>query len=226
MVTIETYRGTIYYQMNRPEVTVTERTEILLNAAKHSLTSLEQNFDSVLSQWARRFADYVMVGRIVSVFPTEYKYRGLEGIEYWPLFLLPNPLRPAMQYDPRDSATLSERVKIGIWRGSSPAMIIGDLYSRFSWPGVFFGMALVGCVLRWLDNRLRRFGLFETLLYGILLVPVVILPHETLLGFFLFLTRTMLLALLMAAILNKFVGRNRRNGSFRHPEVLRKMPGG
>ncbi len=213
MVTIENYRGTIFYKLGKPDLTFNERSGILLNAAADSFKLMERDFDSVLRLWAFRFADYVVVGRIVMAFPEEYPYRWFEDLEYWPIYLLPNPIRPQTpHFDPRDSAALSARVGVDPGGGgSSPAMVIGDLFSRFSWLGVFLGMTLVGGLLRCLDQRLRRFGLFETLLYGLLLVPLAKLPHDSLLAVFLFLTRNLLIALVLAVIpeslLVKKVGR-------------------
>jgi hypothetical protein len=225
LLAVETYRGTIYYQFGKPDLTIAERSEIFLEAINNSITKIKNNYDLTLQLYGRRFSDYVMVGRITDVFPVDLKYRGLEDIEYWPIYLLPRPLRPSTNFDSRDSAALSEKIKLGQYSGSSPAMIIGDLYSRFSWLGVFGGMVLIGCILRGLDKRLGRFGLLETLLYGFILVPLAKMPHDSVLAFFLFLTRTMLIALLMVVIMKKFLKGKRRNGSFGYFPVLKKNPG-
>jgi len=226
LLAIETYRGTIYYEMRDSDLTLSERTEIIARSMTNTIIFLEEKTDVALQLYGRRFADYVMVGRITDAFPSELKYRGLKDLEYWPIFILPNPLRPSTTFDARDSAALSESVKRGFHSGSSPAMVLGDLYSRFSWLGVFLGMTLVGFILRWLDKRLSRFGLFETLLYGVLLVPIVKMPHDSMLAFFLFLTRNMLIALLIVAILKKVLSIHRRRGveSLAIP-VLSGIPG-
>lgn len=212
LLAVESYRGTIEYQLGKPELTMTERLEIMLNGARKSITLIRDNFDFTIQLYGRRFADYLIVGRITDVFPATYKYRGLEDLEYWPVYILPNPLRPSASFDARDSASLSEQVKTGRYRGSSPAMIIGDLYSRFSWPGVLIGMVLIGCILRGLDKRLAHFGLGETLIFGFILVPLAKMPHDSVLTFFLFLTRTMLITFIMVAIMKIFlkVGRDNR----------------
>jgi hypothetical protein len=226
MAGIEAYRGTIAYNLGKADLSFTDRSEILVKAFKGTFNKLEENSDSALRLWARRFADYVMVGAIVSVFPANFKFRSFAHLEYWPVYLLPNPIRPATpDFDPRESAALSEKVKVGRYSGSSPAMVIGDLYSRFSWLGIFLGMMFIGLLLRWLDKLLSRFGLLETLIYGIFLIPLAKMPHDTLLALFLFLTRNMLIALVLAHIGRRFLVKKRESENIGYRRLAREWYG-
>ena len=224
MVGITAYRERIYYELEN--VSLKERVDLLQSGVSKVSVLSKEGFEQLLSRWGYRFADYVVVGKIVSVFPSLYEYRLFEDVEYWPIYLLPNPIRPKTpDFEPRDSAALSANVGVFSGKGSSPAMILGDLFSRFSWMGMFFGMMALGFALRGLDKWLSRFGLFETLVYSLLLVTVVKLPHTSLFGWFLFFSRSMFIILVIAFILKLFIWNRkiRVRASKRKPIVHAEM---
>jgi hypothetical protein len=212
MLAVEAYRGTIAYDMGRPELSFTERVQILGDSLVQSMTMIRENVEDALRLWSRRLADYVVPGRIVSVFPTMYRYRYFEDIQYWPVYLLPNPIRPATPgFNPQDSAALSESVGVYVGGGSSPCMIIGDLYSRFSWPGIIVGMALLGYILRVLDQHFGRFNVQQSLLYGMLLIPILKAPQESLFGIFIILTRGLLISVGILQLLKLYLVKGKKN---------------
>jgi hypothetical protein len=208
MIAINTYRGTIYYKFGSPELSIKERISLLVEAIDNTKLELQENFDHSLRRWGRRFADYVVVGRIVSIFPSMFKYRYLEGMKYWPIYLLPNPIRPEVaDFNPQDSAVLSESVMGSSRIGSSPSMIIGDLYSRFSWPGIFFGMALIGFLFRCLDKHLVSFGRDQTLFYGLLLIPILKAPQGSFFELFTIFSRNLVISLVLFLMLRWFLSK-------------------
>ena len=58
--------------------------------------------------------------------------------------------------------------------GSSGDMIVGDLFSRWGWAGVFLGMLAIGFILRQLDlrifNRWTTFTIILFVMFGRLVV--------------------------------------------------------
>jgi hypothetical protein len=151
---------------------------------------------------ASRFADYIAVGKIVDEFPRLHSFRHFRDVEFWPVYLLPNPLRPATPgFDSRDGAMLCQEIGMETGGGgSSPAMIIGDLFSRFGWFGVFAGMIPLGFFLRKLDHVLRRLQLLGLVLFAMLLPATRHLPFDTAFIWFLYFTRALLITAFLAWI--------------------------
>lgn len=139
-----------------------------------------------------RFSDYVAAGRIIADTPGIIAYRGTEGMEDWwqifvPGFLNLIPHRISLV----DSAETCVRYGVSyIGGGSSPVMIVGDLFSRWGWAGVFLGMMALGFVLRQLDlrifNRWTTFTIIFFVMFGRLVVSMV---SSSLLNIFLILAR-------------------------------------
>lgn len=203
-----------------------ERITLMTTAYGERPDTNEDILDFNLKLLGRRLADYVAVGRIIDMFPNTFQYRYFEDIGYWSAYLLPSPIRPeTSNFDPRDSAMLSFKVGFkggtlgGSSEGSTPAMILGDLYSRFSWSGVLAGMGLIGFLLRILDRWLAKFGVFETLLFGLLVYPLARMPQDSLFGYFLFLTRSLIVVLCIAVILKIWLTRH-FGWTFREKTVL------
>jgi hypothetical protein len=120
-----------------------------------------------------RMSDYTAAGRIIAFTPDNLDFRGAEALEsLWQIFvpgflnILPDRINLA------DGAELCDRywiTKSYKGYGSSPCMIIGDLYSRWGWPGIFLGMLVIGFVLRQIDLRIfYRWETF-TIIYFVLM---------------------------------------------------------
>jgi hypothetical protein len=119
-----------------------------------------------------RFSDYVAAGRIIADTPRIIDYRGTEGMEDWwqiyvPGFLNLIPHRISFV----DGAETC--VRYGVTQfggGSSPDMIVGDLFSRWGWAGVALGMMAIGFILRQLDlrifNRWTTFTIIFFVMFG------------------------------------------------------------
>lgn len=198
MAAVAAYRGRIAY--GERDASATQR----LSFMKEEIGASHQEkrpYKEFLALWAGRFADYIAVGRIVDEFPQRYPFRGFEDVRYWPVYLLPSPLRPATPgFDARDGAILCQNIgfdNIG-GGGSQPAMILGDLFSRFGWAGIFLGMVVGGFLLRVLDQWISDGGLFRTVLLALLLPTVRHLPFDTVFIWFLFFTRALAIVLCLA----------------------------
>ena len=78
------------------------------------------------------------------VIPRTLPLQGSEGLEDLALIFVPKiffPERKAFL----DTASVAEMYGIGkAWGGSSPVMIIGDLFSRWGWGGIIMGMGALG----------------------------------------------------------------------------------
>lgn len=205
MWTVEAYRGSIYHNKREP-AGLDDRLQMISTSMTEILTKLSNTKDVLLQMIARRLADYVVVGKIVDEF-SEHNLRGLENVHLWPVFVLPNFFRPEVpDFDAQDSPELSKRVGVRPSDvGSSPCMILGDLYSRFSWPGVLIGMAILGLVWRRLDIALEGFGLSESLFFGLIIIPVTKLTHDSIFSHFLFFSRAMIIIGAIFFVLRRFL---------------------
>jgi len=198
MSAVAAYRGRIAYGVR--DASISQRLQFMREEIGAS-SNEKRSFKDYLGVWAERFADYIAVGRIVDEFPKRYPFRGFEDARYWIIYLLPSPFRPPTpDFDARDGAVLCKQIgfdNIG-GGGSQPAMILGDLFSRFGWAGVFWGMFFGGGLLRALDHWIHRDGLFETCLLALLLPTVRHLPCDTVFGWLLFFTRALAVILCLA----------------------------
>lgn len=198
MAAMAAYRGRIAYDVR--DASVTQRLKFMKEEIGSS-SSEKRSSKEFLSLWAERFADYIAVGRIVDEFPGRYPFRGFKDAHYWFIYLLPRPFRPITpDFDPRDGAILCKNIgfdNIG-GGGSQPAMILGDLFSRFGWAGIFLGMALGGFLLRAVDHWIITGGLFKTVLLALLLPTVRHLPFDTVFMWLLFFTRALAVNLCLA----------------------------
>lgn len=105
-----------------------------------------------------RISDFVATGKIMSVVPEKFPYRGFEDLETWWQIYLPGFLRPTenvIDFNEGTKMTLKYNVSDGPWT-STPIMIISDLYSRFGWLGIVIGMFVIGFIYAKLDTLLER----------------------------------------------------------------------
>lgn len=159
---------------------------------------------------AHRLADYVSVGHIIDVVPNVYPYWGFDDVGQWFLYLLPTLIRPETElsfaYDAEIMEKYGFRTNIG---GSSPTMILGDMYNRAGWSGIFVCMVIIGYILWRLDLWVMR-GTFQSVLVWTLLLDSMINLHAyTLLKLFTALTRQFAIFFLIALFLEKIIFRNR-----------------
>ena len=176
-----------------------------------------QAIGSVIS----RFSDYTIVGRVIAYTPDQIKYRGFEHLdELWEIFVPGFLAVIPDRIDLNDGAVLCDLYNVTTtYRGggSSPIMIIGDLFTRWGWPGVLLGMAVIGFILRLIDLRiLFRWDTFTIIFYvifGRLIVPLV---STSLVNVFVMFTRDLLLMVLIAYLLARLSNLN----PTRHNQVL------
>jgi hypothetical protein len=123
-----------------------------------------------LAEVVARFSDYTAVGRIIADTPDSIPYRGAEQLDklwqiFVPGFLQLIPERINLN-DSADICDLYGITKSKYMMGTSPAMVIGDLFSRWGWAGVVLGMAVMGFILRQIDLRmLGRWDTFTVLFF-------------------------------------------------------------
>jgi hypothetical protein len=139
-----------------------------------------------------RFSDYVATGRIIADTPKIIRYRGTAGMEDWWQIFVPGFLKIIPhRIDLQDSATTSLQYGVSyIGGGSAPDMIVGDLFSRWGWAGVFLGMMILGFILRQLDLRIfNRWTTFTIIFYVMFGRFVVTMVSASLLNIFVTLFR-------------------------------------
>ncbi len=160
-----------------------------------------------------RFSDYVATGRIIADTPKIIPYRGAAGMADWWQIYVPGFLNILPhRIDLGDSIEICDRYGITHSQNrasSAPAMIIGDLFSRWGWAGVILGMMALGFILRLLDLRVfNRWTTFTIIFYVMFGRSVVSLVNVTLLAVFLDLARELaamaLVSYLLACIARAF----------------------
>jgi hypothetical protein len=153
-----------------------------------------------------RFSDYVAAGRIIADTPKQIPYRGSEQLDkLWQIFvpgflqLIPDRINLL------DGADLCDRygvTKSFMGMGTSPAMIIGDLFSRWGWIGIVLVMALTGFILRQIDlHMMRRWDTFTILFYLFFGRHVTLIVSTTLVNLVTIFTRELLVMSLLAYLL-------------------------
>jgi oligosaccharide repeat unit polymerase len=156
---------------------------------------------------ARRLGDYVSVGFIIDQMPQRFPFGGYEDVISWPLYLLPTLIRPPTDlsfiYDTYLMINLGFRPNIG--GGSSPAMLIGDLFSRGGWTGVVVGMFILGFLLKKLDNYLLSGSFRSTVMWVLLLDSLSFLHVLNCLRIFSLLTRQFLIFYFITILLEAFI---------------------
>lgn len=162
--------------------------------------------EAKLGSLVRRMADYVSVGQIISVVPETFPYRGAQTMGEWWVFLVPTLLRPSTTLSFTEGADWA--LAYGIRpdnNGSSPIMLLGDLYSRFSWWGVLLGMVAIGFIIRKIEVAFFPIPTFGLIFYVTMAQQIVSIYTYSLLICFAFFTRQLLIILLLSVIFTKFL---------------------
>jgi hypothetical protein len=152
----------------------------------------------------RRLSDHHSVGYIIDVVPSVFPHRGSAGMTQYPLYIVPTLLRPAVtldyNYDAQRMLDYGFRTDTG---GSSPMMLIGELYDRFAWHGIFLGMLLIGFLLARLDRVLSGGDVRSTILWVLFLQGIVNIHTYSLLKIFTLATRQAVIFLVLAYLLDR-----------------------
>jgi hypothetical protein len=87
--------------------------------------------------------------------------------------------------------------------GSSPMMLIGELYDRFDWTGIFLGMLVIGFLLARLDRVLSHGDIRSTILWVLFLQGIVNIHTYSLLKIFTLATRQAAIFIVLAILLDR-----------------------
>lgn len=159
---------------------------------------------STFEMMAGRLAEYQVPGRIIEYSPEVIPYRGAEGLENIPLMFVPKIIfTDRMPF--LDFAIISERYGVGkVWGGSSPVMIIGDLFSRWGWAGLILGMGVLGFVLTWLDKLvLTEWNTQSILFFALFCERIYKIANMSLFDLIVFLSRELALAWILSIVISK-----------------------
>jgi hypothetical protein len=155
----------------------------------------------------QRMSDFVATGRIIDYTPDTIPYRGFEDVGDWWQMFLPGVFRQDIELA-LDGAR--ETVRYGVSTstefGSTPVMIIGDLYGRGGWFALVLGMGMIGFALGTLDRRvLFRINSFTVIFFALFGRHIFSLVSISTLNVFVILTRELVLMLLLTYVLNRAV---------------------
>lgn len=158
-----------------------------------------------------RLSDFVATGRIINTTPNVHPFRVFDGMSDWWQIAIPGFLRPdsdPLNFNEGAVLTYELGVSPGYWL-STPVMTVGDLYSRFGWVGVVFGMGLLGFILRKVEFTL----IAGKEMYGVIVFALFVgltwrIYTSSLLIIFVTLTRDLLLVYVLSRILGWIAARS------------------
>jgi hypothetical protein len=199
---METYRLTA---QNEGDLSFAGRVELAARFTRWNQDSPDDPVpDLARGMLGRRLSDHHSVGYIMDVVPSAFPFRGSAGMTQFPLYLIPTLLRPATtlsyNYDADIMQDYGFRTDIG---GSSPMMLIGELYDRFGWWGIFVGMFAVGFALARLDRLIARGTIRSTILWVFFLQGVISMHTYSLLKIFTLATRQAAIFVILALIIDR-----------------------
>jgi len=207
-VSMQMYRNiTRTYQ----KVTLSENIAILSETLQN--VSIRGVFYSEDTQFtlARRLSDYVATGWYIQTVPSSAPFRYFENVQYWPYLILPFFLRPTIPDTAlQETASLTFDYSGYGWhklgQGSSPAMILGDLYTRFGWPGIFFGMMLFGTLLLRFDRYFAKPTIQKQILFVMFwVIAWKGLTQSSLTGLFILFTRTFFICWCVSLVADRVI---------------------
>ena len=166
-----------------------------------------ENLDESEALVVQRMSDFVATGRIIDYTPEIIPYRGFGDIVDWWQMFLPGALRPDIDLA-MDSAR--ETVKYGVAfstdYGSSPVMIIGDLFGRGGWFSLVVGMTVLGFVLGVMDQQiLSQLSPFTVIFFVLFGRHILSLVSSSTLNIFVVLTRELILMYVISYVLARVV---------------------
>lgn len=151
-----------------------------------------------------RMSDFVATGRIISKTPEWFPFKSIEGMDGWVQILLPGFFRPSeatVNFNDGAVETYKYGVTAGDWT-STPVMILGDLFARFGWWGIVFGMFMFGYILAALDLKMANQKIIFFIVFNVLFFRFVwMLYAGSLLASFSAFTRDMFLVYLVARLM-------------------------
>lgn len=163
---------------------------------------------SPISQLAQRVSEFAALGRVIEHVPSKFPYSGLQSMDTWWQIFIPGTFRPDKnKINFNEPAEFS--LKVGVapgWWSSAPLMITGDLFRRFGWIGLCFGMFVIGASLRLLDYSFReKPNLFRIIFYVMMAKTIWRLYASSLLGFVTGFTRDLIVAFIISWILTSMM---------------------
>ena len=155
----------------------------------------------------RRLADNMAVGYIVNRVPTQHEYWGYKDVASWPYYLIPSLLRPknnTIVNEMYGAVILDEYGFRGttVIGGSSPLMILGDLYNRSGWIGIFVGMLVIGLFLKRIDVAFEKDTFQRLIMWGLMMDTIMNIHNFLLIKLFMFFTRQVLIFYIIALVLD------------------------
>lgn len=177
---------------------------------KHSVSSDEADYSTdIFHSAAGRLSDYQTVGRVIDWTPAAVPFIGAEGFGDILTILLPVSIFGDKDTAVGSSGHAAEEYGIGKpseGMGSSPIMILGDLFRRWGWLGIAFGMFIIGICLAQMDRLIRPLDVTRVLFFALFFPKAFSIPGVTILQVIL-VARELLACWIIAVILGKFLER-------------------
>jgi len=199
---METYRLTA---QNEGDLSFMQRVELAWQFTRPNSDVPDDPADDLArGMLGRRLSDHHSVGYIIDVVPSAFPHRGTAGMTQFPFYLVPTLLRPDVtldyNYDAQRMEDYGFRTDTG---GSSPMMLIGELYDRFAWTGIFLGMLLIGFLLARLDPIVLRGDVRSTILWVFFVQGVINIHTYSLLKIFTLATRQAAIFIVLTILLDR-----------------------
>ena len=176
-----------------------------------------KDFYTIIALLARRLTDYISVGFIYQYIVIEnHNFIGFGDLLAAPSFLIPTLIRPDLGlsfiYDAIIMEKIGFRLDIG---GSSPMMLIGDLFFRGGYLSIFIGYFIIGFIFELISQRIiSKPKIFGIIIFTLMFDSLSMMHSMTILKVFVLLTKQLIIFYLIAIIIIKINNKLCKTGVF------------
>lgn len=179
---------------------------LIISFISERFYDFENGGSPILALLVRRLADYPSVGFIYNHLQSiNFNYYGFMDLIYSPFYIFPTLIRPeiplSFAYDAIIMENIGFRPEIG---GSSPMMLLGELFYRGGYLGVFIIYFSLGMLNAFLSSKINlNKSLFAIIIWVFLIDYFSMLHTMHLLKYFTLLTKQMIIFVIIATCMIK-----------------------
>jgi hypothetical protein len=203
ILTVVTGYYRVTQQLNRP---ISDRYHSMAEVGSTVYSGLDQQ--EYLAAFVGRLSDYGNAGRIIDYTPEVTPFRGEYGLdELWIMFVPKIFFRDRPSLQVMDASMDDYDVtQTYLGGGSAPCMILGDLFSRWGWPGVLGGMFVIGFVLSVVSHYfLKEWTIQSVCFYGLFVQYSAAIVGAGVFAVIVMFTRELLIAWIISKVLARIL---------------------
>jgi hypothetical protein len=205
LLTIVTNFYRVTHQLNKP---IADRYQSMVKVG--STLFAESDLQIYLGSFVGRLSDNANAGRIVDYTPEVTPFRGAYGLDELWMIVVPKILFrdrasfQTMDVSMDDYDVTQTYLKGGA--GSAPCMIIGDLFSRWGWPGVLGGMFVIGILVSAVSHFfVKEWTIQSVCFYALFVQYIASITQAGVFAVIVLFTRELLIAWIISRVLARFL---------------------